>query len=95
MIFESQPKTLGAKPTPPNTPPRKIHDILSDPEKLLLLSDTELKTLLAPFIPLARKAVLPEEKPAKVGIAMRTMKEFLSNPEILAQMDAARAARKD
>ena len=40
-----------------------IHDILDRPaEELALLSDEELTTLLAPFFPTSRAAVLPEMK---------------------------------
>ncbi len=70
-----------------------IHSLLSDPDKLVAMSDSELRAALAPFIPPSRKAVLPEEKPQKVGVQMRAMAEFLKNPALVKEMSAARAAR--
>jgi len=71
-----------------------IHSILTDPEALLKLSDERLKALLAPYIPDARKAILPEEKPSKIGVSARLLKEVMNDPTILAGLDAMRKAQK-
>ena len=73
---------------------KTIHELLSDPDSLAKLSTAELTALLAPFIPAARKAVLPEEKPFKVGMAIRTMTEVMNNPAFKAQMEALRNSKK-
>lgn len=77
---------------------KTIHEILSDPDSLLSLSDSQLKTLLAPYIPEARKAILPEEKASKLGIHSRVMKDvlarFAEDPKMAAALAALRTARK-
>lgn len=73
---------------------KSIHEILTDVESLLKLSDEELKKLLEPYIPAARKALLPEEKPSKIGIGTRVMKDFLRDQNILKQVESLRASLK-
>lgn len=73
---------------------KTIHEILSDPDSLLKLTTAELTALLQPFIPAARKAVLPEEKPIKTGMAVKTMQELFKNPAFAAQMQALRNSKK-
>lgn len=73
---------------------KTIHEILSDPDSLSKLSTTELSNLLAPFIPAARKAVLPEERPVKTGMAIKTMAEMFKNPKFLAEIDAFKKAKE-
>lgn len=54
-----------------------IDDILKNysMEKLDAMNEKELATLLAPIIPSARAAVLPEEKPRKLGLDVVHMKD--------------------
>lgn len=55
-----------------------IHDLLNKPvEELLALSPAQLKSLLEPFIPAARKPLLPEEKIPKQGVQMKFAKELI------------------
>lgn len=72
---------------------KTIHEILSDPEALLALSDEQLKTLLAPYIPETRKALLPEEKPSKLGMSARVMRDVLADPAIAAGLARLREER--
>ena len=73
---------------------KTIHEILSDPDALALLTTAELTKLLTPFIPAVRKAVLPEEKSVKVGMSMRTMTELFKNPNFTKLMESARNLKK-
>lgn len=65
---------------------KTIHELLTDPEYLLTLTDAELKALLTPYIPLARQAVLPEEKSSKVGLEIKALREAIKDPKLLALM---------
>lgn len=71
-----------------------IHELLSNPEKLLALSNDELKKLLEPYIPAARKALLPQEKPGKLGMHARVMFDVLKDPKIAADLAKLRATMK-
>ena len=82
------------KPATQAAPAKSIHEILSDPEALMKLTDEQLKSLLAPYIPETRKALLPEEKPSKIGLGARVMKDFMSDPNIMKQLEALKASRK-
>lgn len=56
----------------------EIKDILSrDPEELLKLSDAELNTLLSPFFPAVRQAMMPPEKARKLGLERRMLESFI------------------
>lgn len=76
--------TAIAKPEVP------ITVLLDDPEKLLAMTDEQLRQALAPYIPETRKAVLPEEKPSKIGVSTRVMRDFMSDPSIKSQLEALR-----
>lgn len=58
----------------------------------MALTDTQLKTLLEPFIPATRQAVLPEEKPSKLGLATRVMRDVMRDPKIFADIQALKTA---
>lgn len=73
---------LPSIPAPIPLPAKSIHEILTDPESLASLSEVELKTLLAPYIPLVRKAVLPEESVRKTGLEIRSLQAALASPDI-------------
>lgn len=69
-----------------------IHELLTNPEYLLSLSDAELKNLLAPYIPSARTPVLPQESATKkFGVEYQALKEALNHPEIMKGLAALRA----
>lgn len=69
-----------------------INDLLDEPEKLLILSDEELKKLLAPYFGPTRAALMPPEKAEKQGVERNVIRQFLSamQPEI----DAMRKNKK-
>lgn len=46
-------------------------------EELHTMPDDKLKVLLSPYFPFARRAMLPTEKPKKVGVAARAAMEAL------------------
>ena len=73
---------------------KSIHEILSDPEALLALTDEQLRELLEPYIPATRKAMLPEEKPSKLGLHTRVMMDVMKDPKILADLAKLRESRK-
>jgi hypothetical protein len=55
-----------------------IQEILArPPEELEAMSDTELFHLLEQFIPATRLALLPPEKPRKLGVEMRAIKDAI------------------
>lgn len=87
-------KIPTASPSLPKEPLRPISELLSDPEALSKLPLEELTKLLAPYIPEVRKAVLPEEKPSKLGLGTRVVKDFISDPSIKAQLEALRKQMK-
>ena len=68
-----------------------IEDILNTtPEELSLLSNDKLKELLAPLFPAARKAILPPDKPKKMGVQDRLMRDILEQNK-----DAIAAFKKE
>lgn len=74
-------------------PAKSIHEILSDPESLMALSTDDLKKLLEPYIPATRHALLPEEKPSKLGLHSRVMKDFFADPRIAEGLARLKDAR--
>lgn len=96
IITKAQPAPrVESKPEPPA---KSFHDVLANPDSLLALTDDQLKAALAPYIPAARKAVLPTEKASKIGLHSRVMKDVTAalqrDPKIAEQLAALRAARK-
>lgn len=70
----------------PPPKPQNIKEFLKEHpiEKLAELPDTELKMLLAPYFPDTRRAMLPIEKPKKVGVEQRAMMEaFAANKDAI------------
>ena len=59
-----------------------ISEILNrNPEELLALSDEQLKSLLEPFFPAVRQAVLPPEKSRKLGLDRRMIESYINATE--------------
>ncbi len=55
-----------------------ITEILADPDKIKSLNDEALGKLLAPYIPLTRQAVLPDDKPEKIGLELKLVRSLLA-----------------
>ncbi len=74
-----------------------IQELLSTPpEQLIALSEQELKNLLEPFIPATRLALLPPEKPRKLGVEMRAIKDAIgaNKDEIMKTLEALKARKE-
>lgn len=74
-------------------PEQTITDFLkSHPiEELHTLPDDQLKALLAPYFPFARRAMLPTEKPSKIGVGARAAMEAIErNKDAIAALLASR-----
>lgn len=61
-----------------------INDLLDQPDKLLALSQEELKDLLKPYFPAARVPLMPPEKAQKQGVEKNVFNQLLASmrPEI-------------
>jgi hypothetical protein len=77
---------------------KTINDLLDEPEKLLALSDVELKALLSPYFGPARAALMPPEKAEKQGVERSVMNQFLAANkeaiETLRRMQSTNTPRK-
>lgn len=79
---------------PPEPPPKHINELLDEPEKLIALSDFELKALLAPYFPATRYALLPEAKPKKLGLDVRNVLAAIKNNAVeIAKLKALRSTK--
>lgn len=68
-----------------------IADILNDPEKLMTLTDGQLKALIEPYISQARQPLLPPEKAKKEGVQVKVFKEMIDkNRAAIEQLKALR-----
>lgn len=72
---------------------KSIHELLAQgPDALSALSETELVELLRPYFPATRSAVLPDERPQKVGVEHRlVMSALAANKDALAALKTARS----
>jgi hypothetical protein len=65
-------------------------------EDLAKLSDAQLARMLEPYFPLARRAMLPTEKPKKIGVANRALMEAVDkNKDAINAILAARGIKLD
>lgn len=93
MIHTQQGCKVGVRPTVAPPPAKTILEFLKDHpiEELFTLPDAQLKDLLAPYFPETRRALLPTEKPRKLGVGNRAIMQALVDNQD--QINALLAAR--